>query len=119
MLAAARPCFNVSMKSLHLRVFLLLYNIFIRLYSLGLQIASAWNPKARKWVRGRKDLFKTIQDSFIADARPVLWMHCASLGEFEQGRFLIESIRRQYASVRIVITFFSPSGYEAVKNYGG
>lgn len=101
-------------------VSLLLYNIFTRLYYLAIRIAAAWNPKARLWIRGRRNLFSRIGAEYRSDdGRPVVWMHCASLGEFEQGRFLLERIRSGFPGCRIVITFFSPSGYEVMKDYPG
>lgn len=92
---------------------LLLYFIFLKLYPLGVRIASIWNDKARLWIKGRKNFpTKVAKENTI-------WMHCASLGEFEQGRPLIENIRKEYPGFTIVITFFSPSGYEIQKNYKG
>jgi 3-deoxy-D-manno-octulosonic-acid transferase len=100
-------------------VFLFLYNIIIRLFSAGLGVASLWNPKARLWVRGRKNLLHTIREALKNNDKPVVWMHSASLGEFEQGRFLLENIRKKYPGTCLVITFFSPSGYEVMKDYKG
>ncbi len=73
-----------------------------------------WNPKAKLWVAGRK-IFPSTQKG----SKKTVWMHCASLGEFEQGRPLLEAIRKEYPQVKIVLTFFSPSGYEVMKNYNG
>lgn len=95
-----------------------LYQIFLVLYSTGIRIASLFNPKAKKWVNGRKGVFTKLQESIPADAK-VIWIHCASLGEFEQGRPLIESLKKQEPAYRILLTFFSPSGYELRKNYPG
>ncbi len=92
----------------------LLYYLFILLYRLGVNIAALWNPKAKLWVKGRK-VFPAID---LGKEKRV-WMHCASLGEFEQGRPLLEKIREQYPEVKIVLTFFSPSGYEVMKHYKG
>ena len=101
-------------------VFLLLYNIFTRSYYLAIRIAAAWNPKARLWIEGRRNLFSKIEAEYRADeGRSTVWMHCASLGEFEQGRFLLERIKSAFPGVRIVISFFSPSGYEVMKDYSG
>src|SRR5262245_11583667 len=80
-------------------------------------MASLFNEKARKWVRGRKDIFDRLEKSI--PAANITWIHCASLGEFEQGRPLIERIRKEYPTNRILLTFFSPSGYEVQKNYSG
>ena len=109
----------MSAKILHLPVFLFIYNIFIRLYYVVIRISSTWNPKARLWWKGRENIFNRIKSSLQPDGRPVIWMHCASLGEFEQGRFLLENIKIEYPLTRIVLTFFSPSGYEPMKNYKG
>ncbi len=98
-------------------MFLLIYNIVIRGYAAAIRLASLWNPKARLWVSGRRNVFKKLGDALGNNTRPVVWMHSSSLGEFEQGRFLLENLRKQYPSVCIVITFFSPSGYEVMKNY--
>ena len=76
-------------------------------------MVSPWNDKARRWIKGRKEFPST---SFT---EKTIWMHCASLGEFEQGRPLLEEIKTQYPSYKIVLSFFSPSGYEVMKNYTG
>jgi len=78
-----------------------------------------FNPKAAAWVAGRAGLLAHIEQALAADTAPRLWVHCASLGEFEQGRPLIEGLRRQYPGHKIVLTFFSPSGYEVRKNWPG
>ena len=89
---------------------LILYTVFIRLYVAGIQLASLWSHKARQWKRGRKT-FPTL--SFNS---PTIWMHCASLGEFEQGRPVLEACKQAYPTYPIVVSFFSPSGYEVRKN---
>ena len=93
------------------------YTSFLNLYVVGIKILSIWNPKARLWINGRKK-FPTINIKNNSNTKTV-WMHCASLGEFEQGRPVIESIKNQYPQVKIVLSFFSPSGYEVQKNYAG
>lgn len=100
-------------------MFLLIDNIIIRLLAVAIRIASLWNIKARLWLRGRKNLFEHVTRALKDNTRPVIWMHSASLGEFEQGRFLIETLRKSHPDACIVITFFSPSGYEVMKNYKG
>ena len=99
----------------------LFYNIFLSLYSIGIRIASLWNPKASKWVNGRKDIFATINSKLIppraGENSKLIWMHCASLGEFEQGRPLLEQLRITDPSLKIVLSFFSPSGYEVIKDH--
>ncbi|MEO5946705.1 MAG: glycosyltransferase N-terminal domain-containing protein [Chitinophagaceae bacterium] len=77
-----------------------------------------FNSKAKKWVTGREDIFNKLKKAIPADAK-VIWIHCASLGEFEQGRPLIEKLRSQYKQYKILLTFFSPSGYEIQKKYSG
>lgn len=97
----------------------LLYSIGIFLYSVGIRIAAIANHKAKLWLRGRRNLFRNLQTALSKDERKVIWFHCASLGEFEQGRPLIERIRTQHPGYKILLTFFSPSGYEVRKNYAG
>ena len=89
------------------------------MYSIAIRIASIWNPKAKKWLQGRKGLFASIYSEFRIPDSKLLWMHCASLGEFEQGRPLLEAIRNKNPGLKILLTFFSPSGYEATKDYKG
>ncbi len=106
-----------------------LYNLFLILYSAGIRIVSVWNPKARKWVVGRKELLAEINSKFIPPragqkspqdpAEKPIWMHCASLGEFEQGRPLLEAIKNDNPAQKIILSFFSPSGYEVMKHYPG
>lgn len=91
------------------------YNIFLFAYSAGIRIASLWNPKAGQWISGRARQNISLPPA----SSKTVWMHCASLGEFEQGRPVIEALRNSNPGVRIVLTFFSPSGYEACKDYSG
>lgn len=95
---------------------LLLYRIFLVLYFAGIKIVSLGNHKAKLWLRGRKD-FPAID--YRNTTYQVVWMHCASLGEFEQGRPLLEKLRLSHPSVKIVLTFFSSSGYETGKKFEG
>ncbi len=95
-----------------------LYNIFVFLYSLSIRIASIFNGKAKLWVEGRKSVFTDIEKSGII-GKPIIWLHSASLGEFEQGRPIIEKLKNTYPEHKILVTFFSPSGYEVRKNYDG
>lgn len=94
-----------------------IYQIIIRFYGLGIRLASFFSPKARLWVSGRKDIFKALKTAFKSENAPIIWMHCASLGEFEQGRPLIEQFKLKYPTYKILLTFFSPSGYEIRKDY--
>jgi len=96
------------------------YNIFRVAYKTGIKIAAAWNGKARKWVGGRKNWQRELSAKWKTEpGKPVIWMHCASLGEFEQGRPIIEELKSQYPNSKLLLTFFSPSGYEVRKNYMG
>jgi 3-deoxy-D-manno-octulosonic-acid transferase len=92
------------------------YNVFIRLYPLAAAVISPFNEKARLWLNGRKTILTHIETSVAGDDAKKIWMHCSSLGEFEQGRPLIEKFKELYPSYKIVLTFFSPSGYEVQKN---
>lgn len=94
------------------------YNIFLLLYKASIHIASLFNGKAKKWVQGRKRIFENLQAAIPGNEK-IIWMHCASLGEFEQGRPLLEKIRSQYPHYKMLLTFFSPSGYEVRKEYAG
>ncbi|MFN8288557.1 MAG: glycosyltransferase N-terminal domain-containing protein [Chitinophagales bacterium] len=96
----------------------LAYNIGIQLYGLGIYIASLFNKKAALWIEGRKD-WKTKLQPKSATTQKTAWFHCASLGEFEQARPLIEKLKQERPDYRIVLSFFSPSGYEVRKNYSG
>jgi len=95
-----------------------LYTIGIVLFSFAIRLASLFNKKAKLFIEGRKNIFQQIQSTVIPASRPV-WFHFASLGEFEQGRPVLEAFKAKYANEKIIITFFSPSGYEVRKNYTG
>lgn len=96
----------------------LIYNIGIGLYALLAWIISPWNKKAKLWVQGRKSWLEGLQQAFNPGDR-VIWFHCSSLGEFEQGRPVLEAFRLRFPEHKILLTFFSPSGYEKRKNYPG
>lgn len=97
----------------------IIYNIGIQIYKAGVALAAATgNVKARRWLDGRRNWKQQIQQK-LAGAGPLVWVHAASLGEFEQGRPILEGIRQQYPGYSILLTFFSPSGYEVRKNYPG
>lgn len=99
---------------------LFFYRLFLTLYAFGVRIAALKSPKARLWLSGRRDIVSRISEAgkkLNADGGPVVWMHCASLGEFEQGRPVIEQLKKKHPGAKIVLTFFSPSGYEIRKNY--
>lgn len=98
---------------------LFFYRLFLLVYLLGIRIATLQNKKAQLWINGRKNWRKKIeaQISTLQHTSSTVWIHCASLGEFEQGRPLIERLKTHYPETRIILTFFSPSGYEVMKNY--
>lgn len=95
-----------------------MYNFAIKLYKLGANIASLFNKKVKTMLKGQQVCFDVLRTKIDSD-RSYVWFHAASLGEFEQGRPLMERIRREYPSYGILLTFFSPSGYEVRKNYEG
>jgi 3-deoxy-D-manno-octulosonic-acid transferase len=98
-----------------------LYNIFIFFYVLGIRAASLVNKKAKLWVNGRIDILRKIEKALAGNhnKKKIAWFHCASLGEFEQGRPVIEAFKEAKPDHLIFLTFFSPSGYEIRKNYPG
>ena len=96
----------------------MIYNIVIYFVLFGIAVASLFNEKVRKMWRGEREAFKILKQKVDPDARYV-WFHAASLGEFEQGRPLMERIRKDHPQYKILLTFYSPSGYEVRKNYEG
>ena len=96
----------------------MIYNIVIYFVLWGIAVASLFNEKVRKMWRGEREAFKILKQKVDPDARYV-WFHAASLGEFEQGRPLMERIRKEHPQYKILLTFYSPSGYEVRKNYEG
>jgi 3-deoxy-D-manno-octulosonic-acid transferase len=98
----------------------LLYNFSIFLYQFVIKLVSPFNPKAQLWLTGREGIFEKLQATFSEEQNTkIIWFHCASLGEFEQGRPVIEAFRLHFPNYKILLTFFSPSGYEIRKNYSG
>jgi len=101
------------------------YNIFLFLFHVVTHIAALFNHKAKKWVEGRKNIFEQLEKTISKNVQrtpvceKIIWIHCASLGEFEQGRPIIERLKAQDSRHKVILTFFSPSGYEAKKNYDG
>ena len=95
-----------------------MYNIVIYLYLIGVAVYSRLNEKVRKMWRGEREAFAILKEKVDPEAKYV-WFHAASLGEFEQGRPLMEQLRREHPEYKILLTFFSPSGYEVRKNYEG
>ena len=100
---------------------LFLYNLFLIFYKTGIKVASLKSNKAKLWLKGRENIFAKLEQwrSQLPEDQKIIWMHCASLGEFEQGRPLLEKFRENNTDHKIVLTFFSPSGYEVRKNYKG
>lgn len=96
------------------------YTLGIYAYLLIIQIAALFNPKAKLWRQGRKNWTQKLHSELAAKRHPgqnLIWVHSASLGEFEQGRPLMEAIKKEQPEAFILLTFFSPSGYEIRKNY--
>jgi len=104
-------------------VSVLLYRFFLWAYRCGAVLLSPFNEKAKRWGEGRKNVLRDLADFVSGNhsrgLRPIIWFHCASLGEFEQARPLLESIREQYPYNSVLLSFFSPSGYEIRKDYKG
>ncbi len=98
-------------------VFRLIYDFGISCYQFGIFLGSAFHQKAKLIRRGREQTFSILTEKLAQNTDPVAWFHVASLGEFEQGRPVIELFRKAFPSYKIVLTFFSPSGYEVRKNY--
>ena len=96
----------------------MIYNLIIYLYLLGVAIYSRFNEKVRKMWHGEREAFRILKEKVDPEAQYV-WFHAASLGEFEQGRPLMEQLRKDHLEYKILLTFFSPSGYEVRKNYEG
>ena len=94
-----------------------MYSFIIYLMLLGCRIASLFSPKVRTMMRGHADTWRKLRK--LSGSDRYVWFHAASLGEFEQGRPLMERLRRQHPEKKILLTFFSPSGYEVRKNYDG
>ena len=98
---------------------ILFYRLFLALYWLGAVFLSLFNKKAKRWLTGRKNLFAELARLPPASARRTIWIHCSSLGEFEQARPVLENLRRAYPGCFILLSFFSPSGYDIRKDYPG
>ena len=93
----------------------LLYSVAIHLYNAAIHFAALFNFKARQWVQGRRGVFDFLARQ-CAEKKHIIWFHAASLGEFEQGKPLMQLYRQQHPECTILVTFFSPSGYEVKKN---
>jgi 3-deoxy-D-manno-octulosonic-acid transferase len=93
------------------------YNLSVHFLKSIYFFASFFNGKAKLFVVGRRNIFDQLKKAFSNQNVPVVWVHCASLGEFEQGRPVIETLKEKHQNVKVLLTFFSPSGYEIRKNY--
>lgn len=98
---------------------MILYDVFIWLYRAGILLSYPFSARARRWRDGREKLFARLRNNMKSMHGRKVWVHCASLGEFEQARPLIEMIRQRDPAVRILLTFFSPSGYDVRRYYEG
>ena len=96
---------------------LLFYNISISLYYLAIRLAAVFNPKAKLWVKGREGLLDRIEKECTGFKGKTVCVHCASLGEFEMARPIMEGIKSSSPDTRLILTFFSPSGYEVRNDY--
>ena len=93
-----------------------LYNIFISLYFVLVRLASLWNSKAKQWIEGRKNTWSQLrQIDFQKEA--IIWIHASSAGEFEQAKPVVEALKKNYPGHKILVSFFSPSGYNVAGNY--
>ena len=97
----------------------LLYRLAVGAYHLAIRLAALFNPKAKAWVDGRTGWLEDLRRwrASLRTEDRVVWMHAASLGEFEQGRPVLEQLRKDYPNLKIALSFYSPSGYEQRKNY--
>lgn len=95
----------------------IIYNFILLLVRIAYFLASPFHPKANAFVEGRKNFFRNLDKKFEVNTSPMVWVHCASLGEFEQARPVIEKIKQEFSTHKIFLTFFSPSGFEVRKNY--
>ena len=97
-----------------------LYNLVIFLYGFVIKLSSINKLKAKQWVNGRKNWREHLTKKIsVLNSKNILWVHCASYGEFEQGRPLIEAIKKKHPHYKIVLSFFSPSGFEVFKDWSG
>src|SRR5688572_1651314 len=93
----------------------IIYFISIKLYGLTILLFAIFNAKARKWVKGRMNWKLTLRQTLKPGEKRILF-HCSSLGEFEQGKPVLEAVKKNFPDHKIILTFFSPSGYEIRKN---
>ncbi|GAA4325978.1 3-deoxy-D-manno-octulosonic acid transferase [Flaviaesturariibacter amylovorans] len=98
---------------------MLFYPVFIALFAVGVRIAGLFSSKARAWVEGRRNWAQQLEKELAGNTAPLIWMHCASAGEFEQGKPVLEALRLQFPGHLILVSFFSPSGFGVGKKYKG
>ena len=92
-----------------------LYKIIIHTYTLAIKVSSLFNLKAKLWVEGRKNIFHNLKKK-LKNEKNTVWFHCASLGEFEQAKPIINTYKSKYPNHKILLTFFSPSGFEVQRS---
>ena len=96
---------------------IIFYHLFLLIYKAGIRTVSLGNKKAKLWIKGRKGIFKKLRNTVSEFSNEkIIWMHAASLGEFEQGRPVLQKLKETNSNIKIIVTFFSPSGFEIVKN---
>ena len=96
---------------------IIFYHLFLLIYKAGIRTVSLGNKKAKLWIKGRKGIFKKLRNTVSEFSNEkIVWMHAASLGEFEQGRPVLQKLKETNSNIKIIVTFFSPSGFEIVKN---
>lgn len=94
---------------------ILLYSIGLKIIVLLTHLAALFNPKAKEFIQGRKQIWVSLSTQLENNSAPVLWVHCSSVGEYEQGRPVMEEFKNRYPNYKILVTFYSPSGYQAVE----
>jgi len=96
---------------------IIFYHLFLFFYKPGIYFVSFWNPKAKLWITGRRKVFKKLKKTLqLKGNGKIIWVHCASLGEFEQARPVLVKIKKADAATTFIVSFFSPSGYEIARN---
>ena len=108
--------FSIYPANICIPVSQFIYALCLHLYGLVLRLLSPVHPKAKQWIDGRQNLFEVLSTFKQQEPRSIIWMHCASLGEYEQGRPVLEACKKQFPECALVLSFFSPSGYEIRKH---
>ena len=109
-----QDCLYFCPVTYNLLYLIFLYNIFIFLFHLGIRIAAIGNDKAKQWLQGRKYIWAELEEVQLKK-QDLVWIHASSAGELEQAKPVIEEIKNQYPTFKILLSFFSPSGYNAAK----